>query len=196
MNTPALEGVPTMDRDGNFFFISPRNYEASLSTIYRGKWDSGRVTDVQVVPEVSRKQPGIVNFDVEISPDGNTMYFVDGLFRQGGDTPLTADLVVATRHGSGFRRDDRSSKLLAQVNTSALEYAACISADGLELFFTRFDPSAKSTPMAVYRADRPGPSDAFGAASESARSPALSRAPRFQPTESASITIVKNAAAT
>ena len=151
-----------MDRDANFFFISPRNYDESLSSIYRGKWDSGQVSDAKLVPEVSRKQPGIVNFDVEISPDGNTLYFVDGVFRQGADAPLTADLVIATRHGSGFSRDERSTKLLAQVNTSALEYAACISADGLELFFTRFDPTAKTTPMAIYRSVRPGLNQAFG----------------------------------
>ncbi len=164
VNTAALEGVATMDRDGNFFFVSPRSYDESLSTIYRGRWDSGRVSDVKLVPEISRKQPGIVNFDVEISLDGNTMYFVDGVFRQGGDSPLKADLVVATRHDSGFRRDERSTRLLARLNTDALEYAPCISADGLELFFTRFDPSLKSTPMAIYRSARPGLSAAFGPA--------------------------------
>ena len=32
-NTKALEGVPTLDRNGTLYFISPRSYGETLSTI-------------------------------------------------------------------------------------------------------------------------------------------------------------------
>jgi Tol biopolymer transport system component len=135
VNTPALEGVATMDRDNLFYFVSTRSYDQSSSTIYRGTFSTGRVAGVELVPGVSRVQPGMVNFDVDVSPDGNTMYFVDSRFANGA--PETADIVIAERRGTGFERMSRSDEIMRNVNSSDLEYAACISADGLTLFFTR-----------------------------------------------------------
>lgn len=148
VNTPALEGVPTMDRQGNFYFVSTRSYEKSLSTVYRGRFAHGRVSGVELVPQLSSRQSGMVNFDVEVSPDGETLYSVEGRFR--GHLPESADLFVATRQGEGFARAPNSAFLLQNVNTAALEYAACVSADGLTLFFTRL---AGSTPR-IYVARR------------------------------------------
>jgi hypothetical protein len=151
VNTAALEGVPSMDKDGVLYFVSPRSYGKTFSTLYRGRFKDGSVEDVELVPGVSRKQPGIVNFDVEISADGGTLYTVDALFENG--SPKTADFVIAIRDGQGFKRDPKSREILKRVNTEALEYAADISADGLELFFTRVNlpPIA---PPAIYRAAR------------------------------------------
>jgi len=36
VNTAALEGVPSMDRSNNFYFVSTRSYNQTASTIYRG----------------------------------------------------------------------------------------------------------------------------------------------------------------
>lgn len=52
----------------------------------------------------------------------------------GGPVPASADLAVAVREVNRFIRLPPD---LVNVNTGALEYAACISADQLELFFTR-----------------------------------------------------------
>ncbi len=158
VNTRSLEGVPSMDEEGMLYFVSPRSYDKTLSTLYRGRFKDGSVDGVELVPGVSRRQPGIVNFDVEISADGKTLYFVDALFVQGG--PKTADLVIATRTGTGFKRDTKSSAILKQVNTTALEYAADISADGLELFFTRMN-SPPTMPPAIFRAARKSQDDPF-----------------------------------
>ncbi|HAJ48504.1 MAG TPA: hypothetical protein DCL54_18155, partial [Alphaproteobacteria bacterium] len=135
-NTPALEGVPTMDCQNNLYWVSPRSYDKTLSTIYRGTFAQGRVTNVELVEGVSRKTAGIVNFDVEVSPSGNELYIVDGLFNALGG-PNSADIAYAVRANSGFRRPEDASSLFAKINTSALEYAMAISHDGLELFFTR-----------------------------------------------------------
>jgi hypothetical protein len=162
VNTPVLEGVPTLDLEGNFYFVSPRSYGATFSTLYRGRFVEGFVSNVELIPGVSRQEPGIVNFDVEVSPDGDDLYFVDGRFGPAGGLPETADLVLAHRSGGGFERDGNSGAIFRKVNTAALEYAAAISADGLELFFTRFDPARVPAPF-ILRAVRKNKSKPFGA---------------------------------
>lgn len=136
VNTAALEGVPSMDCSGNLYFVSPRSYDATLSTIYAAKFKDGRATDVHLVAGVSRKEHGIVNFDAEISSSGQELYAVDGLFDASGG-PQTADIFLANQKGEGFVRAPRSAQIFANVNTDDLEYAPAVSRDGLELFFTR-----------------------------------------------------------
>jgi hypothetical protein len=80
VNTLALEGVPSMDRQGNFYFVLNRTYDQTASTLYRGKFADGVLTGAEIVPGVSLAKPGIVNFDAEISADGNTLYFVESQF--------------------------------------------------------------------------------------------------------------------
>ena len=149
VSTQALEGVPTMDKSGGFYFVSTRSYKETLSTIYQGRFSGGAVTGVKIVEGISEKTPGRVNFDVEVSADGRTIYFVDGVF-SGKPVPDRSDIAIAVRGDSGFRRLSRSAELLKNINTDALEYAACISPDELELFFTRV---GKNGP-AIYRSTR------------------------------------------
>ena len=59
-----------------------------------------------------------MNFDVEVSADGRTLYFVDGVF-SGKPTPDKADIAIAVRDGAGFRRLSGSAELLKNVNTDA-----------------------------------------------------------------------------
>ena len=126
VNTADLEGVPTLDNSGNLFFVSTRNYATALSTLYQAEFSNGTATNVQLVPGVWKLQAGWVNFDIEVSADGNTLYFVDGLFGQGG-SPTSADLVIAEKTASRFTRKLNSNDVLKNINTGALEYAACIS---------------------------------------------------------------------
>jgi len=152
-NTNVLEGVPSMDGDGLVYFVSLRSYRESLSTIYRGKFAEGRVTDVQLVEGLSRKQLGQVNFDAEISADGRYLYAVDGTF-SGGPIPKSADIFVARRVGDRFERLANSAEIMAKINSSALEYAPAISTDELELFFTRMTGALFWRKLAVLRATR------------------------------------------
>jgi hypothetical protein len=149
VNTSALDAVASMDRQGRFYFVSTRSYADTLSTIYAGSFADGVVGDVELVRGVSMEVAGQVNFDAEISPDGATLYFVDGVFA-GGALPAGADLAIAVRRGGGFERLTEGPALLANVNTDALEYAPSVSANGLELFFTR---RADALP-AIYRSVR------------------------------------------
>ena len=161
VNTPVLEGVPSLDREGNLFFISLRSYEETLSTLYRGRFSDGAVSSVGLVTGISRRQPGIVMFDAEIAADGNTLFVVDGEFT-GGSIPKTANIVIAVRDGKEFRRLPSSGELLKNVNTMALEYAPAISIDLLELFFTRIDNSGGSGKPVILRAVRRSVAEPFG----------------------------------
>jgi Tol biopolymer transport system component len=135
VNTSALEAVPSLDNEGNLYFISPRSYKDTLSSVYRSKFNDGRATGVELVKGLSSGRPGIVTFDAEISPDGQYLYGADGDFSGGG--PKSADIFIARRVADHFERLPDSAAIMARINTSALEYAPSISPDGLELFFTR-----------------------------------------------------------
>ena len=144
VNTPAIEGTPSLDRDGNLYFVSTRSYAQTLSTVYRGRWNAGAVSDVALVPGTSRLVPGWVAFDVEVSADGQTLVLSDGFF-DGGAVPRRAALTLARRAGAGFERlADQSS--LANLDWAGLTYAAGLSASGRELFFTRVAPGLFAEP--------------------------------------------------
>ncbi len=148
-NSPTLDGVGSVDRDGNLLFVTLRSYASDFMTIYRARFERGTATDVSPVDGVSLRVPGQLNFDAEISADGNTLYFVDGLFT-GGAVPATADLAIAERGADGtFHRADAA--LLSAVNSSALEYAPSTSEDERELFFTRLEGLTAS----IWRSTRP-----------------------------------------
>lgn len=137
VNTLDLEGVPTLDNSGNFYFVSTRDYPKTLSTLYQGTFNEGKVNSVKLIDGVSRLQGGWVNFDIEVSVDGQFLYFVDARFDQAGG-PYSADFVVAKKNNSAFERLSNSDEIFKYINTyEYLEYAACISEDQLELYFTR-----------------------------------------------------------
>jgi hypothetical protein len=156
VNTTALEGVPSMDRDNSFYFVSTRSYDQTSSTLYRGTFAGGSLSGIELVPGVSAQVPGKVNFDAEISPDGHTLYFVDSQF--GAKGPVTADILIAEKSGTSFTRVTNGA-IMGAINTGALEYAPAISASGLELFFTRL---VGDSPV-IFTAWRSSTTEPFGA---------------------------------
>jgi len=183
VNTAALEGVPTMDRSGTFYFVSTRSYDETRSTLYQGRFADGTISDVRLVPGVSREEAGIVNFDVEVSPDGRTLYFVDARF---GDQGLeTADLVVAEDVGGQFERVPDSDEILQRVNTEALEYAAAISSDGLELLFNRVSSVAEGASPSIYRTSRSSLETPFSVPQRVAAMDGFVEGPTFSPDDRA-----------
>jgi Tol biopolymer transport system component len=160
-NSPLLDAVSSLDTLGNFYFVSTRSYATTLSTIYSGQLVPGSIVNVAIVPGISLQQSGSVNFDAEISADGQTLWFDDGLYSPSGDL-LAASLVVADRQGSGFVRRANSAALLATVNAVGFNYAPSISVDGLELFFTRYNLTTSGALPAIYRATRTNANLPFG----------------------------------
>ena len=156
VNTPALEAVASMDREGNFYFVSTRSYDQTASTLYRGKFANGKLSSVELVPGVSRAQPGIVNFDAEISADGNTLYFVESQFNAQAQ-PQWAKILLAHRAGDKFLRDQQSSTIMDQINAGVLNYAPATTESQCEIFFTR----VTKTGPAIYEANRSGKGQPF-----------------------------------
>jgi hypothetical protein len=157
---PVLDAVPSLDVRGTLFFISTRSYEQTLSTLYTGDFREGRVENVRLVPgNVSRRLRGWLTMDAEINRDGTLLYFADARFA-GGAVPQEADLAVARGVDGTFSVAPDSARLLATLNTPALEYAPATSADGLEIFFTRLEGSSP----AIFRAARASASEGFGVA--------------------------------
>jgi hypothetical protein len=155
----ALNGVPSVTARGELYFISPRSYGRTLSTIYRARLVAGRASGVALAPGLATRAPGTVDFDADVNAQGTGLYVAQGRFTAGGEIE-TAKLVHYTRRGAGFVADPRGERLLRAVNRAgALVYAAGLSADGLELFFTREDPGAVP---AIYRAVRADLSRPFG----------------------------------
>jgi len=149
INTPALEAVASMDRQGNFYFVSNRSYDQTASTLYRGKFADGAVTGIELVPGVSLAKPGVVNFDAEISADGDTLYFVESQFSWRGK-PKTARILLAHRQGTTFARDDAGSTIFRAINADGLNYAPALAASECEIFFTR----ANAHGPVIYRSTR------------------------------------------
>lgn len=161
VSTRALEGVPSLDRQGNLYFVSTRSYDETLATLYHGRFANGAVSGVALVPGVSLARRGMLIFDAEVSGDGATLFVVDGRF-SGGAMPDTADIDIAVRTEAGFRRLPSARDLLRAINTPDLEYAPAISGDLLELFFTRLDRSGSSPRIQILRAARPRVDAPFG----------------------------------
>jgi len=151
-NSAALDGVASLDTNGNFYFVSTRSYASSLSTIHTAQFSGGALGTVSLVQGVSLLTAGQVNFDAEISADGNTLWFDDGNYASGSLS--AAAIVVADRQGVAFVRRPDNATILQNVNAGGLNYAPDISPDGLELFFTRWDPAVPGTTPAIYRSAR------------------------------------------
>lgn len=163
VNEPgSLSGTPTLDDEGNLYFVSTRSYFETLSTIYTGRFSSGSVTDVHLVPGVSGAHVGQIDFDVGASPDGSSLYVSVGQFGDGG-APSEASIVLYERGGGeSFSVAPDSAKLLKAVNEAGkLNYGAAVSPNGLELFYTAATPELGVAPS-VYRAVRASAGEPFG----------------------------------
>ncbi|MGO9452601.1 MAG: hypothetical protein ACLQDV_16410 [Candidatus Binataceae bacterium] len=176
VNSTALDAVASMDLNHTFYFISTRSYSTTASTIYWGSYAKGAVKGVALVPGVSRMKPGIVDFDAEISADGNTLYFSEGVFT-GGSVPKSAQIMIAHRDGNSFTRDPNSKTIMREINTGQLDYAADTSASELEIFFTRL---TKSGP-AIFMATRTSTAKAFGAPAKINAISGFAEAPSISP---------------
>ena len=160
VNGPALDAVASMDLSNNFYFVSTRSYDTTLSTIYSGNYSKGSVSGAAIVAGFSPTRRGLVDFDQEISADGKTLYFTEGLFT-GGSVPASSEMLIARRSENGFMRDLQSREILRTINSAGrLNYAACTSADELEMFFTRL----KGKEPAILIASRTSTAKPFGAA--------------------------------
>jgi hypothetical protein len=183
INTAAVDGAPSLDAADTFYYVSTDGYSppAANATLHVGTWTGNTVAGSAPLAGLTIPTLLILYFDIEAGADGSTLYLSRGDFTSGGGVPSSADIVVATNSGGGFALDPDSAAVMANVNTDKLEYAPAISADGLELFFTRFDPGTAES--RIYRSVRSGKSGAFGAPQLVSAIEGFVEGPAFSPDE-------------
>lgn len=140
-----VQGNPTMDSSGNFFYID----SGAEHMVFRGVFsaETGNLEDVSEFTSVPKRVIDPVkstltgNMGVEISKDGAYIFFSRAVWKFEGNKVITitgSNLKLIIRvNGKYVFNENESFKMMKNINTSDLEYAASISSDGLELFFTR-----------------------------------------------------------
>jgi len=183
INTTAVDGVPTMDNTDTFYYVSTASYSppTTYDTLHAGIWTGSTVTGSAPLAGLAIATPGIIYFDIEVSPDNSTLYLSKGDFTGGGGAPSAADIVIVVNSGGVFTLDPNSAGIMANVNSGKLEYAPAISANGLELFFTRLDLS--TTDARIFRAVRSSKSSVFGVPQLVSAITGFVEGPAFSPDE-------------
>lgn len=139
-----VEGNPTMDADYNFLYIdSSTEPMARWSRFNPNTGKLGVVRHLTGIPKrvIKPFKSFKGNIGVEVSPDGDTLYFSRAtwkmfFFKLG---PFEdSDIYFCKRRGNQYVYNEAEAKrIMRNINTPDMEYAAGISADGLEIFFTR-----------------------------------------------------------
>lgn len=165
-NSAKVDGAPSMDSRGNFFFVSSRSYDETHSTLYQATYRDGGIGNLRLVAgDVSRKKPLLLNMDAEISADGERLYFNDNRWNFFGRRIGSADLSVARRRSGEFERLPEAAAIFAKISTSAFEYAPALSADETTLYFTRADfrkvRQGEAGGIGIYVSRRHAPDAAF-----------------------------------
>ena len=168
-----VEANPTMDENSNFFFIDT---VAPPAWIHSGVFQPGTMSlvgdaSISGPPDIQISgSTATVNMGVEVSADGNTLYFSRAVFLNAGQPSQVisaSDILFAQKIDDAFVYDEATASTIMQnINTSEdLEYAACISEDELEFYFTRLVTSGIPGPTPdsqIMRAVRTNTTEAFG----------------------------------
>ncbi len=130
--------APTIDAHGNLYFTSLRSFEKDGHSIYCGEFASESLKNVALpTGDISPHKPAEINMDCDISRDGKTLVLSRAHFANPILPPDKSDLAIAEKENGNFSLNQQSQSVLSKLNTDALEYAPCQTADWLELYFTR-----------------------------------------------------------
>lgn len=168
-----LEAVASMDKNNTFFFVNTTDYLNSnsdnyLLSLFEADYGSCSLSNIKSLPNLKMNrpvgqnpQPGELNFDAEINNEGDTLYFVEGIF-SGNPLPDEANIGIANKINGEFVVNQNSEALFDLVNTENLEYAPSISSNELELYFTRAIPLSTTTyDFGLYVATRDSVTDTW-----------------------------------
>lgn len=154
LNGPMLDAVPAGASNGNIYFVSLRAYDSTFSTIFASTLVGTSASTPARVTSLATTGGGWLDFDVDVSADDQSLILARGRFT-GAAFPAEADLKLFVRVGAGFAPAGDSDARFATLNTTALEYAPAITADGLELSFTRWDVGAGDPVLMIARRSTP-----------------------------------------
>ena len=156
-----LDGVPSMDSAGNFYWVSLRGYPAFPDNLHKGKYSVGQVTQINRVHgnfniPVFSPPFGWLIMDAAITPEGNQLLYCNSLFDFGNTIcsgiPCQSILGMAKKTtDSSFTKMGTSDSVLSEINDTAsyIIYAPQLTRDGLELYFTRLLKGSFNTEICV-----------------------------------------------
>ena len=173
VNTPKdVQGNATMDNAYTFFYTdSSTETMARLAQFSPNMGELTSIRDFTGVPKrkvklIAQKVSG--NMGVEVSADGNMVYFSRATWDLNGlkiGRIVESDIFFTTKRSGTYVYDDlEAQRIMRHINTSDLEYAASIASDGSELFFTRLalaDLQAGTIRSTIMRSTRASVSEAF-----------------------------------
>jgi WD40-like Beta Propeller Repeat len=168
VNTASLDAVPSIDSAGHFYFTALREYDRTKNSIFIGDFNGRQVTNLRPAPgNITPTGPFTVNMDASISPDGQTLYISRAVIFPGAPAPKKSELMVARLRDGVFNMAPNSAEIMKNINAGALEYAPAISANGLELYFTRASqlkagPTASGAKLRILVATRSSLQGTFG----------------------------------
>ncbi|HOY97641.1 MAG TPA: hypothetical protein PK509_18000, partial [Catalimonadaceae bacterium] len=124
-----LDGVPSMDSAGNFYWVSLRGYPAFPDNLHKGKYSVGQVTQINRVHgnfniPVFSPPFGWLIMDAAITPDGNQLLYCNSLFDFGNTIcsgiPCQSILGMAKKTtDSSFTKMGTSDSVLSEINDTA-----------------------------------------------------------------------------
>ncbi len=163
VNSTDVDGNPTMDEQNNFYFISTRDLNTGIKTIYSGVFNNGIVTDLhQINGTINIPTPSWINMGVEISKNGNTLFASNAKFNIGENFPHKGNIRFAIKSGNEFNIPSDETDILANINTdAAIQYAGELSVDELELFYSQVTLSSPPV-FKLYYAKREHTNGIFG----------------------------------
>ncbi len=137
-NTAAVEATPSLDGAGEFFFMSTRELDTTGRTLFRGEFSGGAVENVRTVfGTANMTEPFWINMGVSVNESGDTLLISNAKFTSEGVFDFAGNIRLAVRHADSFDLSPESEIVLGSINTSdAAQYAAELSSDGLEIFYS------------------------------------------------------------
>ena len=147
---PHLEAVPSMDREGNFYYITTHDYPDQLKNLMCGHFSGGEVTGVHPVEgDFYTLQVGWLIMGAEIGAEGEYLFYTKARFREG-PVPEEAFLGIARRKDTLFLQEKDAGQVLATLNDpSYLVYGVAVADDKKEIFFTRLKKGGTATEICM-----------------------------------------------
>ncbi|NNE37370.1 MAG: hypothetical protein HKN08_03615 [Gammaproteobacteria bacterium] len=173
VNSSSLEGVPTLDENNKFCFVSTREFQKTRLTLFCGDFNDGEVTGLHTIGKSMVNRNGVrLNMGPELSPDGETLYYTESVLdTKSGGIPKSLNIKIATLNNGDYYTVSNSDDIFKNINTDALEYAPSISKDGLVLSFTRASElivgnQSSGKDLRILVSTRKSPGEAFGVPEE------------------------------
>ncbi|MBK9295119.1 MAG: hypothetical protein IPM57_11900 [Oligoflexia bacterium] len=141
-----LDGVPSLDLSGNFYFTSTRTYGNNFRTLFGGLLvlDAANLSNPLSVINVAAAdtsfgmgQAGKVDMDMSVSWDGTLAVLSRATFSEGKGYPDESYLEMFNVNSRQLYANNQSFEFLKNVNLSGCRvYAPNLSSDLKELYYT------------------------------------------------------------